>query len=157
MSMSSGCLLEPATGFAGSSMTMASSNGLACASTSDSQVSSVDWLNSLLDRAVVDPTALGGCGGGHETCLVAARLAASFHVLPDMAFSDCHLVNGSITSATHSEVSPVFWLSQWKTFSSSSVPSRSIWDMRLGLSTTYSHHCCLAFYTDCPSVYHMFQ
>ena len=38
-----------------------------------------------------------------------------------MAFSNRRLVNGSITSAMHSEVSPVFWLSQWRTFSSSSV------------------------------------
>ena len=30
----------------------------------------------------------------------------------------------------------------------------SIWDMQLGLSTAYSHHCCLAFYTDCWSVCH---
>ena len=123
-SMSSGCLLEPATGFTGSSTIMALSCG--CVFTfavSDNQSSSVYCSNVLGDGAVVDSTALMGRGGGCETCLVAARLAASFHVLPDMAFSDHRLVNGLITSATHSEVSPAFWLSQWRTFSSSSVPS----------------------------------
>ena len=122
-SMLLGCVLEPATGFTGSSMIMASSCG--CVFTfaaSDNRSSSVYCLNVLGDRAVVDSTALTGCGGGCETCLVAARLAASFHVLPDMAFSDHLLANGSITSAMHSEVSPVFWLSQWRTFSSSSSP-----------------------------------
>ena len=29
--------------------------------------------------------------------------------------------------------------------------------MRLGLSTAYSHHCCLVVYTDCQSVYRMFS
>ena len=138
-SVSSGCLLEPATGFTGSSMIMVSSCG--CVFTiaaSDNQLSSVYCLNVLGDRAVVNSTALMGHGGGHETCLVAARLAALFHVLPDMAFSTRCLANGSITSVTHSEVSPVFWLSQWRTFSSSSL--HSIRDMRLGLSTAYSHH-----------------
>ena len=57
------------------------------------------------------------------TCLAAAHFAASFHVLPEMAFSDCLLANGSITSVMHSEVSPAFLVSQWRTFSSSSVPS----------------------------------
>ena len=113
-----GCLLEPATGFTGSSMTMASSNGFACASTSDSQASSVYWLNSWLDRAVVDSTALGGCGGGHMTCF-----AASFHVALVVAFSDCCLANGWITSVMHTEVRPAFLLSQWRTAISSSVPS----------------------------------
>ena len=123
-SMSSGCLLEPATGFTGSSMIMASLHGCVFAfAASDNQSSSVYCLNVPGDGAVVDSTALMGCGGGCETCLVAARLAASFHVLPDMAFSDRHLANSLITSAMHSEVSPVFWLSQWRTFSSSSVPS----------------------------------
>ena len=118
-SMLSGCLPEPATGFAGTLMIMALSLGFVCAFTaSDNQLSSVYCSNVPGDRAVVDSTALMGCGGGRETCL-----AASFHVLPDMAFSDHHLANGSITSATHSEVSPVFWLSQWRTFSSSSIPS----------------------------------
>ena len=122
-SMSSGCLLEPATGFTGSSTIMASSLGFVCTFTaSDNQLSSVYCLNVPGDRAVVDSTALMGCGGGHMTCLTAARLAASFHILPDMAFSDRLLANGSITSVTHSEVSPAFWLSQWRTFSSSSVP-----------------------------------
>ena len=117
MSVSSGCLLEPATGFTGSSMIMASSCGCVFAFTaSDNQLSSVYCLNVLGDGAVVNSTALMGCGGGHETCLAAACLAASFHVLPDMTFSDRRLANGSITSATHSEVSPAFWLSQWRTF-----------------------------------------
>ena len=122
--MSSGCLLELATGFAGSSTIMVSSLGLVCAFTaSDNQSSNVYCSNVPCDGTVVDSTALTEHGGGHETCLTAARLAASFHVLPDMAFSDRHLANSLITSATHSEVSPVFWLSQWRTFSSSSVPS----------------------------------
>ena len=122
-SMLSGCLLEPATVFAGSSTIMALLLGLVCAfAASDNRSSNVYCLNVLCDGTVVDSTVLMECGGGHETCLTAARLAASFHVFPDMAFSDHHLANGSITSATHSEVSPVFWLSQWRTFSFSSVP-----------------------------------
>ena len=152
MSMSSGCLLEPATGFAGSSTIMVSSLGFVCAFTaSDNQLSSVYYSNVLGNGAVVNSTALMGCGGGRVTCL-----AALFHVLPDMVFSDRLLANSSVTSVTHSEVSPAFWLSQWRTFSSSSVPL-FIWDMRLGLSTAYSHHCCLVIYTDCQSVYRMFQ
>ena len=124
MSMSSGCLLEPATGFAGSSTIMVSLLGFVCAFTaSDNRSSNVYCLNVPCDGAVVDSTALMGHGGGHETCLAAARLATSFHILPDMAFSDRLLANGLITSVTHSEVSPAFWLSQWRTFSSSSVPS----------------------------------
>ena len=124
MSVSSGCLLEPATGFAGSLMIMSSSLGLVCTfAVSDNQSSNVYCSNVPCDRTVVDSTVLMGHGGGHETCLTAACLAASFHVLPDMAFSNHHLVNSLITSAMHSEVSPVFWLSQWRTFSSSSVPS----------------------------------
>ena len=124
MSVLSGCLLEPATGFAGSSMIMVSLLGFFCAfAASDNQLSSVYCSNVPGNGAVVDSTALTGCGGGHETCLTAARLAASFHILPYMAFFDRRLVNGSITSVMHSEVSPVFWLSQWRTFSSSSVPS----------------------------------
>ena len=124
MSMSSGCLLEPATGFTGSLTIMASLCGCVFAfAASDNRLSSVYCLNVPGDGAVVDSTALMGHGGGRETCLVAACLAASFHVLPDMAFSARHLANGLITSATHSEVSPVFWLSQWRTFSSSSIPS----------------------------------
>ena len=122
-SVLSGCLLEPATGFTGSSTIMASSRGCVFAfAASDNQSSSVYCLNVPGDGAVVDSTALMGHGGGRETCLVAARLAALFHVLPDMAFSDCCLANGLITSAMHSEVSPAFWLSQWRIFSSSSVP-----------------------------------
>ena len=122
-SMSSGCLLEPATGFTGSSTIMASSHGCVFTiSAADNRSSSVYCSNVLGNGAVVNSTALMGHGGGHETCLVAARLAALFHVLPDMAFSNHHLANGSITSAMHSEVSPAFWLSQWRTFSSS-VPS----------------------------------
>ena len=124
MSVLSGCLLGPATGFAGSSTIMASSLGLVCTfAASDNQSSNVYCLNVPCDGTVVDSTVLTECGGGRETCLTAARLAALFHVLPDMAFSDRHLANSSITSVTHSEVSPVFWLSQWRTFSSSSVPS----------------------------------
>ena len=124
MSMSSGCLLEPATGFAGSSTIMVSLLGFVCTfAASDSQSSNVYCLNVSCDGTVVDSTVLMGCGGGRETCLTAACLAASFHILPDMAFSNRHLVNGSITSVMHSEVSPAFWLSQWRTFSSSSVPS----------------------------------
>ena len=123
-SVSSGCLLEPATGFAGSSTIMALSLHFVCAfAVSDNRSSSVYCSNVLGDRTVVDSTALMGRGGGHMTCLTAARLAASFHVLPDIAFSNCLLANGSITSVTHSEGSPAFWLSQWRTFSSSSVPS----------------------------------
>ena len=124
MSSSLGCLLEPATGFAGSSMTMASSIGFVCAfAASDSQSSSVYCSKVPSDGAVVNSTALTGHEGGHMTCLTAARRAASFHILPVMAFSDHLLANGLITSVMHSEVSPAFWLSQWRTFSSSSVPS----------------------------------
>ena len=124
MSMSSGCLLEPATGFTGSSTIMASSRGCVFAiSAGDNRLSSVYCLNVLGDGAVVDSTALTGRGGGRETCLVATRLAALFHVLPDMAFSNHRLANHSITSVMHSEVSPAFWLSQWRIFSSSSIPS----------------------------------
>ena len=115
----SGCLLEPATGFTGSLMTMASLLGFVCAfAVSDNQLSSVYCLNVPDDRTVVSSIALTGHGGGHVTCL-----AASFHVLPVMAFSNCLLANGSITSVMHSEVSPAFLLSQWRTFSSLSVPS----------------------------------
>ena len=122
-SVLSGCLLEPATGFAGSSTIMASLLGFVCAfAASDNQSSSVYCSNVPGDGAVVNSTALMGCGGGHVTCLTAARLAASFHILPDMAFSDRRLANGSISSAMHSEVSLAFWLSQWRTFSRSSVP-----------------------------------
>ena len=123
MSMSSGCLLEPATGFAGSLTTMASSIGFVCTFTpSDNWSSSVYYSKVPDDRAVVNSTALTG-HGGHVTCLTAACLAASFHILPVMVFSDCLLVNGSITSVMHSEVSPAFLLSQWRFISSSSVPS----------------------------------
>ena len=111
--MSSGCLLGPATGFAGSSTIMASLLGLVCAfAVSDNQSSNVYCLNVLCDGTVVNSTALMECGGGHETCLTAACLVASFRILPDMAFSNRHLANGSITSVMHSEVSPAFWLSQ---------------------------------------------
>ena len=120
-SMLSGCLLEPATGFAGSSTIMMSLLGFVCTFAASS--SNVYCSNVLGDGAVVDSTALTGSVGGHVTYLTAACLAASFHVLLDMAFSDHLLANGSITSVTHSEVSPAFLLSQWRTFSSSSVPS----------------------------------
>ena len=123
-SVSSGCLLEPATGFTGSSTIMVSSLGFVCTfAASDNQSSSVSCSNVPGDGAVVDSTALMGHGGGRVTCLTAAHLVASFHILPDMAFSNRLLANGSITSMTHSEVSPAFWLSQWRTFSSSSIPS----------------------------------
>ena len=82
MSMLSGCLLEPATGFTGSSMIMASLHGCVFTFTaSDNRLSSVYCLNVPGDGAVVNSTALTGCGGGCETCLVAAHLAASFHIL----------------------------------------------------------------------------
>ena len=144
MSTSLGCLLEPATGFAGSSMTMTSSSGFVCASTLNSQVSNVYWSNSPLEGAVVDSTALGGHGGGRMTCLVAAHFAASFYVAPVVAFSNFHLANGLIPSVTHSEVTPAFLLSQWKTAISSSIPS-----FHLGHAVgAYSHHFCLVVYTD---------
>ena len=124
MSVLSGCLLEPATGFTGSLTIMASLRGCVFTiSVADNRSSHVYCSNVPGDGAVVDSTALTGRGGGCETCLVAAPLAASFHVLPDMAFSDRRLANGLITSVTHSEVSPAFWLSQWRIFSSSSIPS----------------------------------
>ena len=122
--MSSGCLLEPATGFAGSLTIMVLSLGFVCAfAVSDNQSSSVYCSKVPDDGAVVNSTALPGRGGGCVTCLEAACFAASFHVLPEIAFSDRLLANSSITSAMHSEVSPAFLLSQWRTFSSSSVPS----------------------------------
>ena len=122
--VSSGCLLEPATGFTGSLTIMASSLGLVCTfAVSNNRSSNIYCSNVPCNGTVVDSTVLTECGGGRETCLTAARLAASFHILPDMAFSDHRLANSSITSVTHSEVSPAFWLSQWRTFSSSSVPS----------------------------------
>ena len=122
--MSLGCLLESATGFAGSSMTMVSSIGFVCAfAASDSRLSSVYCSKVPSNRAVVDSTALTGHGGGHMTCLTAAHLAASFHILPVMVFSNHLLVNGLITSVRHSEVSPAFFLSQWRIISSLSIPS----------------------------------
>ena len=124
MSVLLGCLLEPATGFAGSLTIMASSLGFVCAfAASDNQSSNVYYSNVLCNGTVVDSTALAECGGGCETCLTAACLAASFHILPDMAFSDHCLANGLITSVMHSEVRPAFFLSQWRTAISSSVPS----------------------------------
>ena len=146
MSALLGCLIEPATGFAGSSMTMASSNGFACASASDSQASSVYWLNSPLNRAVVDSTALGGRGGSRMTGLMAACLAASFHVLPVIVFSDHRLANGSMTSVRHSEVRPAFLLSQWRTAMSSSVPSfhlgHAVWALNcIQLSLLFGNLC----------------
>ena len=106
MSVSSGCLLEPATGFAGSSMIIASLLGFVCTfAVSDNQLSSVYCLNVPDDGAVVNSTALTGCGGGHMTCLAAACLAALFHTLPVMAFFDRLLANSLITSVMHSDVS----------------------------------------------------
>ena len=105
--------------FAGSSMIMASLLGFVCAfAVSNNRLSSVYCSKVPDNGAVVDSTALTEHGGGHVTCL-----AALFHILPVMAFSDRLLVNGLITSVMHSEVSPAFLLSQWRTFSSSSVPS----------------------------------
>ena len=121
-SMLLGYLLEPATGFTGSSMTIVSSRDLDCASTSVSQSSSVYWSNSLCNGAVVDPTALNGCGGGCMTCLAAACFAASFDVMPMVAFSNHCLENSSITSVTHSEVRPAFLLSQWRSVMSLFIP-----------------------------------
>ena len=67
-SMLSGCLLEPATGFAGSSTTMASSLGFVCAfAVSDNQLSSVYCSKVPDNGAVVDSTALTGPGGGRVT------------------------------------------------------------------------------------------
>ena len=117
MSMLSGSLLEPATGFAGSSMTMASLLGFVCAFTASDHWSSSVYCSKVPDdRAVVNSTALTGHGRGHVTCL-----AASFHVLPVMAFYDCRLANGLMTSGMHSEVRPAFLLSQWRIMTSSSV------------------------------------
>ena len=68
-----GCLLESATGFTGSLMTMALSIGFVCAFTfavSDSRLSSVYYSNVPSNRAVVDSTALTGRGGGRVTCLM---------------------------------------------------------------------------------------
>ena len=112
--MSSGCLLEPATGFAGSSTTMALSNGLDCIFMLTSRSSRVYCLNALLNDAVFGSTILAGHGGGCMTCLVAAHFAALFDIVPVMTFSAHHLVNNSITSETHSEVRPVCMLSHWR-------------------------------------------
>ena len=118
-SVSSGCLLEPTTGFTYSSMTMALSLGFVCTFTASDNLSISVYCSKVPDDGtVVNSTALTGCGGGHVTCL-----AASFHVFPVMVFSNRLLASGSITSVMHSEVSPAFLLSQWRTFSSSSVPS----------------------------------
>ena len=81
MSSSLGCLLESATGFAGSLTIIASSRGLDCASTSVSPASRVYCSNSLLNEAVFSSTTLAGCGGGHMTCLAAAHFAALLHVV----------------------------------------------------------------------------
>ena len=56
------------------------------------------------------------------TCLSAAHFATSFHIAPVVAFSVCHLANGSITSETHSEVRPACTLSHWRILISLSVP-----------------------------------
>ena len=73
-SVLSGCLLEPATGFTGSSTIMASSLGFVCAfAASDNRSSSVYCLNIPCDGAVVDSTALTERGGGRVTCLTAAH------------------------------------------------------------------------------------
>ena len=121
MPSSLGCLLEPATGFTCSSTTIASFRHLACASTSDSQVSRVYWSNLLLDEAVVGCTALVGCGGSCMTHFAAVCFAVSFHVILWVVFSNCHLANGLMTSVMHSEVRPAFLLSQWRTVISLSI------------------------------------
>ena len=61
MSTSLGCLLEPATGFTGSLMTIASSNGLDRASMLASQLSRVYCSNALLDNVVFGSNTLAGC------------------------------------------------------------------------------------------------
>ena len=122
MSMLSGCLLESATVFAGSSTTMASSDCLGHFSMSTNWASRVYCSNALQYDAVFGSTILAGCGGGHMTCLVAAHFAALFHVMPLIAFSNCHLVNSLMTSETHPELRPACLLSHWRTFTSSSVP-----------------------------------
>ena len=100
--MSLGCLLESATGFAGSLTTMTLSTGLDSASVSASQASRVYCLNAPLDDVVFGSTTLDGRGGGCMTCLSAAHFAASFHVVPVMVFSACRLANSLITSEMHS-------------------------------------------------------
>ena len=121
-STSSGCLLEPATGFTSSSTTMASSDCLGRTSASTNQLSRVYCSNALLEDAVFGSTILARCGGGRMTCLAAACFAASFHIVSLIAFFNCCLENGSMTSEIHSEVRPVCSLSHWRTFTSSSVP-----------------------------------
>ena len=75
-SMSSGCLLEPATGFVGLLTIMALLLGfVGTFAASDNRSSSVYCLNVPDDGAVVDSTALTGHGGGHVTCLTAACFA----------------------------------------------------------------------------------
>ena len=72
ISMLSGCLLEPATGFTGSSTIMALLHGCVFAfAASDNRLSSVYCSNVPGDGAVVNSTALTGRGGGRETCLLA--------------------------------------------------------------------------------------
>ena len=112
MSMLLGCLLESATSFASLLMTMAPLIGFVCAfAASDSRLSSVYCSKVPGDGAVVDSTALTGCGGGRVTCLTAACLAASFHVLLVMAFSDHVLVNGLITTGkgVYSQLGNMHW------------------------------------------------
>ena len=66
-SVLSGCLLEPATGFTGSSTIMASLLGLVCAfAASDNQLSNVYCLNVPCDGTVVDSTASAERGRGCE-------------------------------------------------------------------------------------------
>ena len=69
------------------------------------------------------------------TCLVAACFAASFHIVPFVVFSACHLANGSITCDTLRGAIGGFLHPH--------LSLHSICNMQLGLSTTYSHHCCL--------------
>ena len=156
-SASSGCLLRPATGFAGSLMTMALPMEVGWASASVNWLSNVYCSNTLLDDAVFRATTLVGHGGACMTCLVAACVAALFHIIPFMVFSACCLANSWITSETHTQRwgQCVCWAIGG--FSHPCQSLHSIWDMRLGLSTTYSNHCYLAFYTDHQSVCHNIQ
>ena len=121
MFTSSGCLLEPATSFTGSLMTMASSRHFDRTSASVSQSSRVYCLNALLNNAVFSSTTLAGHGGGHMTCLAAAHFAALFHIRPLVVFYTRHLENSLVTSETHSEVRPACMLSHWRIFASLSV------------------------------------
>ena len=121
MSSSSGCLLEPATGFAGSLMTIASSRGLDCASASVSQVSRVYCSNSPLDD--VQFYHLGWAWRRLHDLPCSCMLCSLVPCRAMDSVFNRHLANGSMTSEMHSGVRPAHFLSQWRTFISSSVPS----------------------------------